>query len=221
MADEAHALLLHASNGHGVDDAVVTALVLAAPRLPAIDSPEVRSIEFPTGGVRASGEKRVARARRAGTSIHVRAGVVAGRGVGAYVRMESERRQLGCRRHDCFGPAGVIRRRVSERAVGRCGSTACRCGTSTATARSRFCGGELDVPALKTCVSRELRRLWAWWEVRWCPWPVAHGRSSGIDPGAQGDASRSAMSRTARPVPRRPPLTLERPTGVGLALRER
>ena len=29
------------------------------------------------------------------------------------------------------------------------------------------------------------------------------------------------MSRTARPVPRRPPLTLERPTGAGRALRER
>ena len=57
------------------------------------------------------------------------------------VRMQSERRQLGCRRHDYFGPTTVIRRLASQRAVGRCGSRACRCGISTATARSTFFGG--------------------------------------------------------------------------------
>jgi hypothetical protein len=56
-------------------------------------------------------------------------------------RKQSQRLQLRCRRHDWFGPTAVICRGALQRALGRCGSRACRCGTSTATERSTLCGG--------------------------------------------------------------------------------
>ena len=81
--------LLYASRSHAAVEAVVTALMLAGSGHPAnapIADPEERSA---ARRVLVCGEEHVARAGRAGTSIHVRAGVVAGRGVGAYVRKQS------------------------------------------------------------------------------------------------------------------------------------